>query len=203
MGRRIRVVLAALVAVCVVAALSRAVAAPAAAALADDITFSVPSGAFQGSVSVAMSTAIGGAEIRYTTDGRPPEPTSTLYSGRALSLTATTQLRAQAYVNGVATGAGGTGLYVARSFDAQHNLPLVLIDDYGRGKPGRDFVDAAAMIFDTAGGAASLSAAPAVATRAEHPPARPVVGHLRQGAVPAGAARRHRRRRRPSGAGYA
>ncbi|MEU7908858.1 CotH kinase family protein [Actinoplanes sp. NPDC049118] len=168
MGRRLRIVLTAIVALCVVATLSRTVTAAGAApaAAADDITFSVPSGAFQGSVSVAMSTAISGAEIRYTTDGRPPAAASALYPGRALSLTATTQLRAQAFVNGVATGAGGTGLYVARSFDAQHNLPLLLIDDYGRGKPGRDFVDAAAMVFDTAAGTASLSAAPAVATRA-------------------------------------
>jgi hypothetical protein len=142
-------------------------AAPApAAAAAEDITFSVPSGTFQGSVSVAISTTIGAAEIRYTTDGRPPTATSALYPGRALSLSATTQLRAQAFTNGVATGAGGTGLYVARSFDAQHNLPLMLIDDYGKGKPGRDYVDAAALVFDTAAGNSSLAAAPTVATRA-------------------------------------
>ena len=141
-------------------------AAAAPGDLAGDITFSVPSGTFQGSVSVTLGTAISGAEIRYTTDGRSPAATSTVYPGRALSLTATTQLRAQAFVNGTATGAPGTALYVARSFDAQHDLPLMLIDDYGKGKPGREYVDAAAMVFDTTAGRTSLAAAPAVATRA-------------------------------------
>jgi CotH kinase protein/Cellulose binding domain/Chitobiase/beta-hexosaminidase C-terminal domain len=131
-----------------------------------DITFSVPSGTFQGSLTVSLGTTIGGAEIRYTTDGRPPTATSTVYPGRALTLTATTQLRAQAFTGGAATGAPGTALYVARSFDAQHDLPLVLIDDYGKGKPGRDYVDAAAMVFDTTNGRTALSAAPAVASRA-------------------------------------
>jgi hypothetical protein len=181
MARPIPKVLGALIALCVVTPLALTVgaraeaggspdaAAPAAAAqdeLTGDITFSVPSGTFQGSVSVALSTTIAGAEIRYTTDGRPAAATSTAYPGRALSLTGTTQLRAQAFVNGTATGAPGTAMYVARSFDAQHDLPLMLIDDYGKGKPGRDYVDAAAMVFDTAGGRTSLAAAPTVASRA-------------------------------------
>ncbi|MFC7530926.1 CotH kinase family protein [Actinoplanes sp. GCM10030250] len=143
------------------------VAAVAAAAdeLSGDITFSVPSGTFQGSVSVALSSAVTGAEIRYTTDGSRPVAASAVYPGRPLNLTGTTQLRAQAYVNGAATGAPGTGLYVARTVDTAHDLPLVLIDAYGKGKPGREYVDAAAMVFDTAAGRTSLSAAPAVATR--------------------------------------
>ncbi|MET0424144.1 MAG: CotH kinase family protein [Actinoplanes sp.] len=156
-----RIATMALTAVLTLAALS----VPASAA-AGDITFSVPSGTFQGSVSVSISTAISGAEIRYTVDGRPPVATSPVYPGRALTLTATTQVRAQAYVGGTASGSPATGLYVARSFDAQHDLPLVLIDDYGKGKPGREYVDAAAMVFDPAGGRTALSAAPAVATRA-------------------------------------
>lgn len=181
MARRIPKVLGALIALCVATPFALTVSAPAAAhrvpdaaapaaAAPDDLTgdiiFSVPSGTFQGSVSVALSTTIAGAEIRYTTDGRPPAATSTVYPGRALSLTATTQLRAQAYVNGTATGAAGTAMYVARSFDAQHDLPLMLIDDYGRGKPGREYVDAAAMVFDTTGGRTSLAGTPAVASRA-------------------------------------
>ncbi|MET0491645.1 MAG: CotH kinase family protein [Actinoplanes sp.] len=157
-------VLRAILAFCIAVPLTLAVGAPAEAA--GDVTFSVPSGTFQGSVSVTMSTAVAGAEIRYTTDGRLPAATSPLYPGGALSLTATTQLRAQPFVNGTATGAGGSALYVARSFDAQHDLPLLLIDDYGKGKPGRDFVDAAAMVFEPTGGRAALSGAPAVATRA-------------------------------------
>jgi hypothetical protein len=134
-----------------------------AATAAADIAFSTPSGTFQGSVSVGLSSGINGAEIHYTTDGKPPTSASPLYPGQPLTLTSTTQVRAQAFVNGAATGDGATGLYVARNFDTRNDLPLVLIDDYGKGKPGRDYVDAAAMVFDTP---ASLSDAPVVATRA-------------------------------------
>jgi hypothetical protein len=134
-----------------------------AAAAAADIAFSTPSGTFQGSVSVGLSSGISGAEIHYTTDGKPPTSASPLYPGQPLTLNSTTQVRAQAFVNGAATGDGATGLYVARNFDTRNDLPLVLIDDYGKGKPGRDYVDAAAMVFDTP---ASLADAPVVATRA-------------------------------------
>jgi hypothetical protein len=146
---------------------SAAAPAPVTAAadeLSGDIVFSVPSGTFQNSLSVTLSTAISGAQIRYTTDGQPPTASSPVYSGQ-LSLTRTTQLRAQAFSGGTATGAPGTALYVARSFDAQHDLPLLLLDNYGKGKPGREYVDAAAMVFDTVGGRTSLAAAPTVATR--------------------------------------
>lgn len=136
------------------------------AALTGDVTFSVPSGTFQGQVSVQVSTAIAGAEIRYTTNGTLPTTTSTLYPGTPLVFTSTTQLRAQAVVAGVATGAPGTAMYVARAFDATHDLPLVVMDAYGGGKPARDFKDVSVMVMDTQGSAAKLSKAPTVATRA-------------------------------------
>ena len=132
--------------------------------LAGDVAFSEPSGTFQGSLAVSLSTAISGAQIRYTTDGQTPTASSPLYS-TALSLTRSTQVRAQAFANGAATGEPGAAVYVARSVNAQHDLPLMVIDDYGRGKPGREYVDAATMVFDTSGGQASLAGTPAVATR--------------------------------------
>ncbi|GAB7036728.1 MULTISPECIES: CotH kinase family protein [Catenuloplanes] len=135
--------------------------------LRGDITFSVPSGTFTDPVTVALGTAAPNAQIRYTTDGSVPTATSTVYGG-PLRLSATTQLRAQAFTGGTATGRTGTQLYVRRSADAAGNdLPLVLIDDYGKGKPGREYVDAAVMLFDPGtAGTTSLAAAPAVATRA-------------------------------------
>ncbi|MEV6304335.1 CotH kinase family protein [Actinoplanes sp. NPDC051861] len=156
MGRRI-------VAAVVLAVFAILVPAPASAA--GDVTFSVPSGTFQGSVAVSLNTAIAGAEIRYTTDGTAPAATSPVYPGRPLTLTGTTQLRARPYANGTPAGEPATALYVARAVDTQHDLPLMLIDVYGKGKPGRDYVDAATMVFDTTSGRTSLSAAPAVATR--------------------------------------
>jgi hypothetical protein len=144
-------------------------AAPAAAVddLLGDITFSTPSGTFTSSVSVVLGTTVAGAQIRYTTDGSVPTAASALYAN-ALTLTATTQLRAQAFVSGAASGRMGTQIYIRRSVDAaNNNLPLVLIDDYGKGKPGREYVDAAAMLFEPGtAGTTSLAAAPTVATRA-------------------------------------
>ncbi|GAA2564034.1 hypothetical protein GCM10010435_40270 [Winogradskya consettensis] len=136
-------------------------------ALAGDITFSTPSGTFTTSVTVALSTAIGSAQIRYSTDGTVPTAASTPYAS-PLTLTATTQLRAQAFVAGTAAGSMGTQIYVRRAVEAAgNNLPLLLLDDYGKGKPGRDYVDAAAMLFDPGtAGTTSLAAAPVVATRA-------------------------------------
>lgn len=143
---------------------------PAAAAdLVGDIAFSVPSGTFQGQVSVSLSTAITGAQIRYTTDGQPPTAQSPLYQSSPLQFTRTTQLRAQAFVGQAASGAPGTAMYVARNANTTtaHDLPLVLIDSYGAGKPAREYFDAATMVFQPgAGGTTSLAAAPAVATRA-------------------------------------
>ncbi|MCG5443120.1 CotH kinase family protein [Micromonospora sp. NIE79] len=145
-------------------------AADAAAApddLVGDITFSVPSGTFQGEVAVTLSSTVSGAQIRYTTNGQPPTGQSSLYSGSALRFTRTTQLRAQAFVGQTPTGAPGTAMYAAQNVTTAHDLPVVLIDSYGAGRPDREYFDATTMIFEpTGGGTTSLAAAPTLSTRA-------------------------------------
>ncbi|MDG4798017.1 CotH kinase family protein [Micromonospora sp. WMMD1082] len=141
-------------------------AADAADDLVGDIRFSVPSGTFSGEVSVSLSTTISGAQIRYTTDGRLPTAQSPLYADAPVRLTRSTQLRAQAFVGQTASGAPGTAMYVARNTTTAHDLPVLLIDSYGAGRPDREYFDAATMIFEPGGGTTSLAAAPAVATRA-------------------------------------
>ncbi|WP_410821563.1 CotH kinase family protein [Micromonospora sp. 050-3] len=145
-----------------------AAAAPAAADdLVGDITFSVPSGTFQGEVAVTLSSTVSGAQIRYTTNGQPPTAQSSLYSGSALRFTRTTQLRAQAFVGQTPTGAPGTAMYAAQNVTTAHDLPVVLIDSYGAGRPDREYFDATTMIFEPAGGGTtSLAAAPTLSTRA-------------------------------------
>ncbi|WP_433358458.1 CotH kinase family protein [Micromonospora saelicesensis] len=145
-----------------------AAGAPAAADdLVGDITFSVPSGTFQGEVAVTLSSTVSGAQIRYTTNGQPPTAQSSLYSGSALRFTRTTQLRAQAFVGQTPTGAPGTAMYAAQNVTTAHDLPVVLIDSYGAGRPDREYFDATTMIFEpTGGGTTSLAAAPTVSTRA-------------------------------------
>ncbi|WP_323374178.1 CotH kinase family protein [Plantactinospora alkalitolerans] len=134
------------------------------AMLEGDIQFSVPSGTFQGQQSVQLSTSIANAQIRYTTDGTAPTAASPLYQG-AITLQRTAQLRAQAFVDGAASGAMGTSVYVARTIDAEHDLPLVVLDAYGGGKPARDYRDVAVMVMDRQNSVASLGQQPAVATR--------------------------------------
>jgi hypothetical protein len=136
--------------------------------LIGDVAFSTPSQSFKTELSVSLSTAIADAEIRYTTDGTVPTASSTLYAGAALPLTATTQVRAQAFVGGMPSGKLSTALYIARTFDLSSDLPIILVDGYGKGKPSDKEVslDAAVMIFEPIEGMASLTALPTLASRA-------------------------------------
>jgi hypothetical protein len=137
-----------------------------------DVVTSVPSGTFQGSVAVSLSTTISNAEIRYTTDGQAPTAASTLYSGTALNFTATTRLRAQAFVQGAAAGMPSTAIYVARAIEGTHDIPVIVLDSYGSGKlptdytKDRPFVDVAFLAYDAAGGSVSLSSNPSMASLA-------------------------------------
>src|SRR5688500_10143521 len=66
------------------------------------------------------------------------------------------------------SGALSTALYTARSFDLSSDLPIILVDGYGKGKPSDKEVslDAAVMIFEPSGGMATLTAMPTLASRA-------------------------------------
>jgi hypothetical protein len=137
------------------------------ASLIGDVTFSVPSQTFRDPLQVTLATSIAGAEIHYTTDGTLPTAGSMKY-GEALRFTATTQLRVQAFKQGVATGKPSTAIYVARSFDITSDLPIVVVDGYGGGKPSDEDVykNAALMVFETVEDTASIAVLPAIATRA-------------------------------------
>ena len=137
------------------------------AALEGDIRFSVPSGTFEGSLSVSLETPIEGASIRFTLDGSEPTLGSPVYDGAALSIGETRQVRAQAFVGDMPAGRPGTALYVARRFDAASDLPLIVLEGYGAGKPvDREvYVDMALLVFEPVDGVAALSGVPTLATR--------------------------------------
>lgn len=59
--------------------------------------FSPPGGFYAGNQSISLSTSEAGAEIRYTTDGSIPTPSSALYSG-PISVTGPTVVRARTFV---------------------------------------------------------------------------------------------------------
>jgi hypothetical protein len=138
--------------------------------LIGDVTFSTPSQSFRTSIQVGMSTALTGAEIRYTTDGMLPTATSTLYAGSPISLTATTQLRATPFIGGAPGGRVSTALYIARDFDATSTLPLMILDGYGKGpSTNKDvYLDAAVMIWDPAGASATFTARPTIVARSAY-----------------------------------
>lgn len=140
-----------------------------------DITFSVPSGTFEGSLTVTLagSATEPAAEVRYTTDGTLPTATSTLYDGAPLTLTETTQLRAQQFVAGAPAGLGATAIYIRRTFDVTSDIPLIIMEAYGGGElptqAGPEKViyrDLGFMLFEPVNGTAAISAPPAWASRA-------------------------------------
>ncbi|WP_125778188.1 CotH kinase family protein [Antribacter gilvus] len=133
--------------------------------LAGDITFSVPSRTFTGSLRITLGTTVAGAQVRYTTDGSVPSASSPLYSS-PLDLTRSTEVRAQAFVGGSPSGKPGSAQYVATGVTTTHDLPVLLLDSFGRGAVGDTDHPVAAMEFQPAGGTTSLTATPTLATRA-------------------------------------
>ncbi len=138
-----------------------------------DIGFSVPSGTFEGSLMVNITTTGTGTELRYTTDGTRPTASATLHDGAPLTLTETTQLRAQQFVDGMPAGFGATAIYIRRTFDVSSDIPLIILEAYGGGKPPTQagpekvvFRDLAFMLFEPVDGVASISATPTWANRA-------------------------------------
>lgn len=136
-----------------------------AAQLIGDMVFSVPSCTFSNQVTVTLSSKIANSQIRYTTDGSVPTASSPLYSS-PLTFTKTTQLRAQSFVNGAVNGNMGTAVYVASAINTKHDLPVLILDAYGGGKPARDYKDVAVMLMEPQNNEASLLQKPTVATRA-------------------------------------
>ncbi len=132
------------------------------------VTFSESSRTYEGHLSVSLSTEVPGATIRYTTDGSIPTASSTAYDGTPLEFDDTVEVRAQAFADDGPRGTSSTAIYIARTFDASSELPLVILEAFGGGKPqDKDtFRDVALMTFEASSGNAALSAMPTVATRA-------------------------------------
>lgn len=137
-------------------------------AMLGDVEFSEPSKTFKDSLSVKMSTKVSDAQIRYTIDGLLPTSSSTLYDGNSITIKQTTQLRAAAFVNGSLSGKYSTAIYVARNFDYTSEIPIIIMDGYGKGVPPDkyNFIDLAFMVFEPVNGVASISNPPTLVTRA-------------------------------------
>jgi uncharacterized repeat protein (TIGR03803 family) len=87
-------------------------------------TFSPAGGTYLNSQTVAISTATGGATIRYTTDGSTPTETyGTVYSGPvSISSSGPTALNAIAYESGLLDSPVADGLYTFSPVNVLYNL---------------------------------------------------------------------------------
>ncbi len=140
---------------------------------ASAVTIKPAGGLFQDPLTVELISKSATAEVRYTLDGTTPSLSSPLYEA-PLTVTATTQVRAQAFDNGVPQEAGAGAVFVARAFDAQSDLPLIVVDGYGQGKPDQkidgDWVDedAAIVAIEPLNGVAKLSQPATLTARAAY-----------------------------------
>jgi hypothetical protein len=133
------------------------------------IVFSPPSSTFQNTITVTLSSAVATDELRYTTDHTAPTLTSPLYTA-PLTFTASTDLRVQIFAQGAAVGAPSGAVYVARSGDATHDMPVLVLDSFGKVPSSdvaeRDYVDAAVLGFaPPAQGTTALTSPPSVAAQ--------------------------------------
>lgn len=78
-------------------------------------SFSPTGGTFSSAQNVTVSTATGGAAIRYTTDGSTPSSTSGIVYSGAINISSTTTLKAIAYKSGMTDSAIQTDTYTISS----------------------------------------------------------------------------------------
>lgn len=126
-------------------------------------------GCFTDTASVSLTSSAEHAEIRYTLDGSVPDAESALYSG-PLVLGRSARLRAVAVVPGRRAGLERTAEFLqmtAEAAEARSNLPLLVIDTFGSGRPEAD-TQAAWMVFLPDGtGFSSLTGKPQMTTAAK------------------------------------
>ncbi len=133
---------------------------------APGVAFSRGGGTYTGSVAVGLALAKpdGNAVIRYTTNNTAVTSTSAVYRG-PLSFTTAVHLRARAFSPGLLPGPPTNATYIPlmTSMTAvRSDLPLMLIHNFGRGRPSTTGGFGAVQVYETTNGWATLTNAPAV-----------------------------------------
>jgi hypothetical protein len=133
------------------------------------LVFSPPSGTFEGTLAVSLSGHLPTEELRYTIDHSAPTASSPLYDG-PIMLDASTDLRVQVFAEGAAVGRPSGAVYVERGGDAQHDMPVLVLDSFGEVPSSdadeRDYLDVALLGFEPAQGVTSLASPVSLATQA-------------------------------------
>jgi hypothetical protein len=112
--------------------------------------FSIAGGPFTSAQTVTITSATGGATINYTTDGSTPSETNgTVYSGTAVSIAATTTLRAIAYLSGMTDSNITSATYTISSGGGQVAAPAFSV-------AGGTFTSAQTVSISSSTGGASV-----------------------------------------------
>jgi hypothetical protein len=122
---------------------------------------------FFDAVTVALGTDAPDAVIRYTLDGSPPTAASLAYAG-PLTFTNRVRLRARAFLPDRLPGPVRTEAYARLSESVRgvtSDLPILLLDTFGRSVPNDGDLPAHLWVFEPRGGRAALTNAPSFSAR--------------------------------------
>ena len=123
--------------------------------------FSVAGGVFTNDVRLELSTDVPGARVHFTLDGLEPGASSSAYSSPLL-LTNSTMVRARVVLPGKAFGALAAQTYSIMDPDLaafDSNLPLVLVNTFGKEIEKEDRIVAGLRIVGPAAGRTAFAAA--------------------------------------------
>jgi hypothetical protein len=127
------------------------------------VAFSLADATFTENLTLTLSTAAPGAIIRFTVDGTDPsESTGAVYTD-AITIESSQEVRARAFESGLAPGPIGRRLFSKLNPDVlsfASNLPLVVVDTFGRIPTEQWYTLALARIVDLTAGQAQVSDAP-------------------------------------------
>jgi hypothetical protein len=130
---------------------------------AENPRFSIPSGVYtNNSLSVTLSVNSPTAVIHYTLNATEPTEASPIYSAPIVT-NASTVIRAKVFDPGLQPGASVSQNYTLLGGDVVNfnsNLPLVIINTFGRTVPDGIKIPSYARFIDTLGGRAALTGAP-------------------------------------------
>ncbi len=118
--------------------------------LATEPTYSIPSGVYTSAVSVELTTVTPDAKIYYTLNNTAPTEASTLYTG-PITASASTIVRAITVRDGYLSSEVAVSRYTMLASDVQSfssNLPLIILDTYGRSPNESTYTEVAATMID-------------------------------------------------------
>lgn len=148
-----------------------------AVAVLGDLEFSRGGGTFDEPFSLEITAGDPAANIHYTLDGSLPDESSLLYR-EPLLITHTTQLRVRALRPNYVPSPLVNHTYIYLTEDARDftsNLPLIVLENYQQGVPGRQWQTGYAAVYEPdASGRSSLTNPPQLTSR---------IGMQRRGAI--------------------